>query len=459
MKRVILFIAIIVWMIPNSLKAQVSESKHDYTELALQITEGCSTPLEQARNIYRWICRNIAYDTTHRVYTADECYKQRKGICQGYCELFYRLGEPLGLKSTIISGRAKDQHGKIERAKHAWILVETDEGNILIDPTWGAGSVKDGKFIFSNNDMSWFQTDPHWLIFTHYPDKAEYQFIEEPIDWNTFLSLPALYPSSTEYGWDGKKVLNNLQKGDIRSLPKIYDQYSSHLSFIDIPMQQTLQAGQLYSFTIQKKTDNDIVLIHDGEFIHEPEWQVNDSTLSLKYMPVAAGTLTLGITKEDKKYNGVVVYQVNAPTPSDLKNIEKHSPLRMPEIKKLKNVDLKKWETIEVNAHQMLDAVRQQKITSLPVLYKHADQYLRGVRIPFSGTLKTGQSYTLSFIPTGGLEWKVINGKDWYDNWIIDPITGRHTMKITPLQPEKLRISVRLTEGKAFESMVGYEVR
>ena len=458
MKRTILLIAAIICTFSLPLKAQVSETR-DYTELAQQITAGCSTPIEQARNIYLWLCRNIAYDTSHKVHTADECYEKKKGICQGYCELFCRLGEPLGLKTTIISGKAKNQHGQIERAKHAWILAEMEEEAILIDPTWGAGSVKDGIFVPSDKDMSWFHIDPHWLIFTHYPDDTAYQFIQETIDWETFISLPALYPSSTGYGWDGKKVLTSLLSGNIQSLPKIYDQYSELLSLTDIPMQHTLQAGHLYSFTIQKKTGNKLVLIHDGEFIHESEWQKSDSIYHLQYMPVAAGTLTIAIAKEEKKHNGVVVYQVSAPTPSDLENIEQHSPLRMPEMKKLRNLDLKKWKAIEADAHAMLDAVRKEKITSLPILYKHADKYLREVKIPFSETLEAGKSYTISFIPKGGLEWKIINGKDWYSEWETDKETGRHTMQIIPRQTGKLRLSVRLEEGKSYESMIGYEVK
>ena len=161
--------------------------------------------MEQARNIYQWICRNIAYDTSHRISTADKCLDTKRGICQAYCELFYRIGEPLGLKTTIISGRSKDYKGNIERAKHAWLYVEVDDRSILIDPTWGAGSIKDGVFVHSENDMSWFDIDPNWLIFTHYPDDVSYQLTNTSIDWKTFVKLPPLYPSSTAYGWDAER--------------------------------------------------------------------------------------------------------------------------------------------------------------------------------------------------------------------------------------------------------------
>ena len=460
MKRHIIFlISLIICCLATEIQAQISETKYDYTALSEFITQGSTTKTEQARSIYQWICQNIAYDTSYQVYTADQCYDQKKGVCQAYCELFYRLAEPLGLQTTIISGRSKNLHGQVENTKHAWLHVEVEEGGILIDPTWGAGFVNDGVFVRSDNDMSWFQIDPHWLIFTHYPDDSNFQFMDNPISWNTFTQLPTLYPSSTEYGWDGKEMLTRILNGSIQSLPKIYDQYSAYLSLTDIPMQKTLRPGTSYTFTIQKKTDIKVALIHDGEFVYDSDWIQEGNTLTLQYMPSAGGTVILSISKTDKKYSAVVAYQVPMPTASDLKNIEAYDPLRMPEIKKLKNLDLKQWKTIEVNGHELLKSVRQDKIAVLPILYKHAATYLRGISIPYSETLKAGQTYTFSFIPQGGVDWQIINGEDWYGEWQIDEATGRYTMQVTPLRTGKFRLSVQLKEGGPYESMVGYQVK
>lgn len=454
----LLFLLLTAYICAN-INAQISETHYDYTELAHQITSNCNSKTEQAHNIYQWICENIEYDTNYKVFTADDCYNLKRGVCQAYCELFNRLGEPLGLKTTIISGKSKDQHGQIERAKHAWLYVEVEEKNILIDPTWGAGSIKDGVFVRSEDNQSWFDIDPYWLIFTHYPDDKSMQFIENPIDWKTFVSLPVLYPSSKQYGWDGQKVFTSILNGETQSLPKIYDQYSSYMEFKDIPMQKTLRPGHFYTFTVKKKKNDEIALIHEGEFIYESQWQQDGENLTLRYMPVSAGTVNLSIAKADKKYNAVVVYQVSTPTVAEKKNIEAHVPLKMPEIRKLKNFDLKKWTAIEVNGIEMLEKVRKEKITALPILYKDSDKYLRQVSIPYSETLRVGKTYTFSFIPQGGLDWQIINEKDWYKNWQVDEITGRITMQVTPKHPGKLRISVKAVEGSAYNSMIGYQVK
>lgn len=465
MKNYLNYIVILILLLfANKVQGQISETKYDYSFVAEEITKGCTNKLEQAESIYQWLCENIAYDTTHQIFTADECFDQKRGVCQAYCELFYRLGETLGLNTTIIPGRTKDPNGKIETTKHAWLYVEVDEGGILIDPTWGAGSIKDNVFKRSDNDMSWFQIDPHWLIFTHYPDEKRYQFLEKAIDWNTFVRLPALYPSSGEYGWSGEKVLSQMLEGNLKSLPKIYEQYSHNVELTDIPMQETLRPGQLYTFTLRKKTSNNIVLEHDGEFIDETKWEKNDDYYTLKYMPVSSGTLNLAIADTEKSFNVVVLYQVSSPTPVDLKNIERHSPLRMPEIKRLKNLDLEKWNTIiGDNGTELLQKVRKENIKSLPILYRQAAVYLRDVHIPYSETLKAGTTYTFSFIPQGGQDWQIIckgaDGDKWYGDWVKDETTGRYTLQVTPHQAGKLRLSVRIKDGKTYESMIGYEVK
>ncbi len=232
MKKQLLYIWLFFLCCTTALHAQefhISETKYDYSTVSQQIVEGQSTKMEQARAIYQWICRNIAYDTSYRIYTADECWEQKKGVCQAYCELFYRLGEPLGLNTTIITGKTKDSKGKISDKGHFWLLVEVEGGCILIDSTWGAGGVKDNVFQRKENDMSWFQVDLYWLIFTHYPDDGQYQFLDTPLDWQSFLRLPAIYPVLGGFGWNAKEIFTQVMNGEIQNFPTFYEDYAENL--------------------------------------------------------------------------------------------------------------------------------------------------------------------------------------------------------------------------------------
>ena len=102
--------------------------------------------------------------------------------------------------------------------------------------------------------------------------------------------------------------------------------------------------------------------------------------------------------------------------------------------------------------------MRQSPFASLPVLYKDAESYLSEVQVPCSEKLRIGETYTFSFIPKGGLDWQIINEKDWYGDWKVDFLTGRISMQVTPTKVGKLKLSVRLKEGQSYSTMIGYQV-
>ena len=85
-------------------ESYVHDTKYDWSGLANSITSSSKPDYEKARDIYTWLTHNIAYDTSYSIHTADETYENKRGVCQGYCEMFYRLGEAVGLRSDIIFG-------------------------------------------------------------------------------------------------------------------------------------------------------------------------------------------------------------------------------------------------------------------------------------------------------------------------------------------------------------------
>jgi len=45
----------------------------DYTDLATQITAGCTDDYQRVRAIYEWVCKNIDYDLSKSIHRADSC--------------------------------------------------------------------------------------------------------------------------------------------------------------------------------------------------------------------------------------------------------------------------------------------------------------------------------------------------------------------------------------------------
>ena len=92
---------------------KVSQTSRDWSADANSIIKGEKSKLRQAELLYRWISSNISLDTSGTIGTADECWDLKSGASLGFCELYYRLAEAVGLQTYIITGVAKNQSGDI----------------------------------------------------------------------------------------------------------------------------------------------------------------------------------------------------------------------------------------------------------------------------------------------------------------------------------------------------------
>ena len=122
---------------------------------------------------------------------AETCYRTRMGVCQAYCELFSYMAEAVGVTAEIIIGITKDANGNVSQEKHSWIFVYTHEyDGIFIDPTWGAGAVDGVKFVRNQDNSTWFNVSPYWLIFSHFPDQPFWKKLDINISEEQFRQLP-----------------------------------------------------------------------------------------------------------------------------------------------------------------------------------------------------------------------------------------------------------------------------
>lgn len=139
---------------------------------------------------YKWITENIKYDTEGvkagtEERDPDKFFKSRKTVCSGYAHLMYKLLVSMNYdKDNIknITGYAKGEGYsvyEVPKVSHEWNAIKIDGKWCLIDATWDAG----------NTDYMYFCTQPDCFVRDHLPEKPENQFLETPIDLNTFHSL------------------------------------------------------------------------------------------------------------------------------------------------------------------------------------------------------------------------------------------------------------------------------
>lgn len=177
-------------------KYYISSSHYDYSSVAREITKSAACDYDRAQMLFEWMCDNIAYDPTNSIRTADECWDNKKGVCQAYCELYYRMAKSVDLKVELIGGEIKSSpKDAATTIPHVWLLIKADGASILADPTLGAGFVANGQF-FARKNMMWFDVNPYWMIFTHLPDHSRHQLILNRISRKFFLEMPYYTPHS-----------------------------------------------------------------------------------------------------------------------------------------------------------------------------------------------------------------------------------------------------------------------
>ena len=166
------------------------------------ITRTAWTDKEKAYAIFAWIHKNIQYDfnsvdpdltNTTEARTAAGTYQNRLGVCEGYSLLYQQMCLEVGLYADYIQGYAKKSVSytigdSIEG--HAWNCVYADDEAILVDSTWG-----------------WFDVDPAYMVFSHFPDQSRFQKLSTSLSLDQWLQLPYIEPQFEDFGIDGAELL------------------------------------------------------------------------------------------------------------------------------------------------------------------------------------------------------------------------------------------------------------
>ena len=159
-----------------------------------QLSLGGKTTYQKVQAIYNWITANVKYDYSHMndptywpQYTAYAAAVQKKAVCQGYANLFYRLANDAGVDCRIITGKAYNSDGT---ADHAWNIVRMeDEKYYCLDATWDAG-VEPENYEYFLKGLASFSRDhqaetdklntPYWTQYQSRTSAADYKASTAP---------------------------------------------------------------------------------------------------------------------------------------------------------------------------------------------------------------------------------------------------------------------------------------
>ena len=154
-----------------------------------QLSLSGKTTYQKVQAIYNWITANVKYDYSHMndptyllQYTAYAAAVQKKAVCQGYANLFYRLANDAGVDCRIITGKA---YNGTQTEDHAWNIVRMeDEKYYCLDATWDAG-LKPENYEYFLKGLTSFSRDhqaetdklntPYWTQYESRTSAADYK--------------------------------------------------------------------------------------------------------------------------------------------------------------------------------------------------------------------------------------------------------------------------------------------
>ncbi len=169
--------------------------KEGLPSVVKNLTQNVSGAQAKSKVIHDWICDNISYDTgmyfSGRVSKQDyeSVLKCKKAVCSGYTNLMNEMCRLAGIESIGISGYSKGfgYRGKLgNQPDHAWNAINVNGKWKLIDVTWDAGYV-DFKTYVKHYSDEWFCLESKYFIYSHLPEKEEYQYLDNPISGEQFV--------------------------------------------------------------------------------------------------------------------------------------------------------------------------------------------------------------------------------------------------------------------------------
>ncbi|XP_076461449.1 uncharacterized protein LOC143293941 [Babylonia areolata] len=195
---------------------QVSKSDHNnFRDLVwdLIFSKNITNEIEKVRVIFCWLAsknlKEMRFDQVEKGSPEEVLMGLKTGVTT-YAMLFNTMCSYAGLHSKIIGGYAKgvDYVPGMKFGpgvnQHTWNAIYIYGTWCLIDAHWGARRLM-GKQTSEEDfqyqlDEYFFLTDPHQLIYTHFPDDPRWQLLERCVTLEEFESMPHMKPQFFKLG-------------------------------------------------------------------------------------------------------------------------------------------------------------------------------------------------------------------------------------------------------------------
>ncbi len=199
----------------SAMESVFSNPKEGLPVIVRFLTQNVGNESTKVKLLHDWICDNIAYDTEMYFsgWVSKQDYvsvlKKKKGVCSGYASVMNEMCRLAGIESIGIHGWSKGfgYRGELgDRTDHEWNAVKINGKWQLVDVTWDAGHV-DYKTWIKHYSDEWLFLEPQYFIYSHLPEKDEYQFLKEKKTKEEFVKEPYVAGKFFKMGFSfGKNI-------------------------------------------------------------------------------------------------------------------------------------------------------------------------------------------------------------------------------------------------------------
>lgn len=180
--------------VDSFIKKMKNENSLSLDELTNKITKPFNNNTDKTRAIFDWIAENIKYDytdaqdntITNEQVKPDVVFQKRKGVCEGYSNLFKYMLDYCHIENKVISGYGRNSLKTIfvRKPNHTWNSVRLNGKWYLFDVTWARDTLKKKVHYF------YFKTDPHIFILSHYPLDYKWSLLDKHYSLDDFMKFP-----------------------------------------------------------------------------------------------------------------------------------------------------------------------------------------------------------------------------------------------------------------------------
>ncbi len=151
------------------------------------------------------VVTRIAYDVPaldpakRGTQSAESVWAKGAGVCAGYANVMVAAGTAAGLEVVYVLGDSRETDGSLSPSGHAWNAAKLEGRWYLLDATWNAGHVTDGRFT-AEYGADYLLTPPELFAATHRPDDDRWQLMKRVMSEGEFVRRPMLRPSFAAAG-------------------------------------------------------------------------------------------------------------------------------------------------------------------------------------------------------------------------------------------------------------------